>query len=63
MILPKEVALLAQSKIENSLTDKVSKEMKFVLPINDNQIVFQSNIVPLGNKEVLVFIQNVTRTW
>ena len=61
--LPKEVVELAQFKIENSLSEKISKDMKFILPFNDNQIVFQSNIVPLGKREVLVFMQNITRTW
>jgi hypothetical protein len=62
-LLPQEIAELLQDKIENSLQDKISNTMKFILPFNNNQIVFQSNIVPLGNKEVLVFMQNLTRTW
>ena len=62
-ILPKEIAELAQSKIENSLSDQTPKEMKFILPFNGKQIVFQCNIVPLENNKVLVFMQNITRTW
>jgi len=62
-LLPKEIAELAQIKIEDSLSDKTPKEMKFILPFNGNQIVFQSNIVPLENEKVLVFMQNITRTW
>ncbi len=62
-VLPQEIAELVQEKIENSLQDKTSKNLKFILPVNNNQIVFQSNIVPLGNKEVLVLMQNLTRTW
>jgi PAS domain S-box-containing protein len=62
-LLPQEIADLFQDKIENSLQDKTSNNLKFILPVNNNQIVFQSNIVPLGDKEVLVFMQNLTRTW
>ena len=62
-LFPQEIAETIQDKIENSLQDKISNTMKFILPFNNNQIVFQSNIVPLGNKEVLVFMQNLTRTW
>jgi hypothetical protein len=62
-LLPQEIAELLQDKIGNSLQDKISNTMKFILPFDNNQIVFQSNIVPLGKKEVLVFMQNLTRTW
>jgi len=62
-LFPQEIAEIFQDKIENSLQDKIPNTMKFILPFNNNQIVFQSNIVPLGNKEVLVFMQNLTRTW
>ncbi len=61
--LPPETAEVAQEKIEQALEDNESKEMKINLSINNNQIIFQSNIVPLGDKEVLVFLQNLTRTW
>jgi len=61
--LPKEIAEEAQINIEKALKENESIEMKFILPLKGNQIVFQSNIVPLGNKEVLVFLQNLTRTW
>ena len=62
-LLPLETAEEAQEKIEQALNDNESKEMKFILPIDNNQIIFQSNIIPLGDKEVLVFLQNLTRTW
>jgi len=62
-LFPQEIAETIQDKIENSLQDKISNTMKFMLPFDNNQIVFQSNIVPLGKKEVLVFMQNLTRTW
>ncbi len=61
--LPKEIAEETQINIEKALKENESIEMKFVLPLKGNQIIFQSNIVPLGNKEVLVFLQNLTRTW
>jgi len=60
---PEEIGDILQKKIENSLQDKNSDNMKFILPFDNNQIVFQSNIVPSGEKEVLVFMQNITRTW
>ncbi|MFX1489921.1 MAG: PAS domain S-box protein, partial [Promethearchaeota archaeon] len=58
-ILPRDLAEEAQNKIIHSLQEHKSVEMKFILPLNDNQIIFQSNIVPLGDKEVLLFLQNV----
>ena len=62
-VLPEEIAMKTQKNIEQSLRANKSIEMKFILPFKDNQIIFQANIVPLGNKEVLVFLQNLTRTW
>ena len=62
-VLPLEIAEEAQKKIELSLKKNESTEMKFILPINNNRIVFHSNILPLGEKEVLIFLQNLTRTW
>jgi hypothetical protein len=58
-----ETAEEAQINIDQALTTNESKEMKFVLPIGKNKIIFQSNFIPLGDKEVLVFLQNLTRTW
>ncbi|MFW9865652.1 MAG: PAS domain S-box protein [Candidatus Thorarchaeota archaeon] len=62
-ILPRDLVEAAQNKITHSLQEHKSVEMKFILPLNDNQIIFQSSIVPLGDKEVLLFLQNVTRIW
>lgn len=62
-ILPTEVVKEALNKIEQALTDNESKEMKFIWLLKNNQMIFQSNIVPLGDNEVFVFLQNVTRTW
>lgn len=62
-LLPLETAEEAQKKIEQALNENESKEMKFILPIDNNRIIFQSNIIPLGDSEVLVFLQNLTRTW
>ncbi|MFW9882257.1 MAG: GAF domain-containing protein, partial [Candidatus Thorarchaeota archaeon] len=61
--LPLEITEEVQKKIEQALNDNKSKEMKLILPINNKQVIFQSNIIPLGDKEVLVFLYNVTRTW
>lgn len=62
-LLPPEIAEQAQKKIEQSLQEKKTVEMKFILPFNENQVIFQSNIVPLGNNEVLIFVQNLSRVW
>ncbi|MHA2180039.1 MAG: GAF domain-containing protein, partial [Promethearchaeota archaeon] len=62
-IVPLETAEKVQKKIEQALKENESKEMKIILSINKNQIIFQSSIVPLGEEEVLVFLQNLTRTW
>jgi len=61
--LPREIAENAKIKVEQSLKENKSSEMKFTLELNENQIIFHSNIVPLGNKEVLVFLHNLTRIW
>lgn len=62
-LLPQEIAEKVQEGIDCALTENEAKELKFVLPMNDNQIIFHSNIVPLGENEVFLFLQNVTRTW
>lgn len=62
-LLPLETAEEAQNKIDQALKNNESKEMKFVLPIDENKIMFHSNFIPLGDKEVLVFLQNFTRSW
>ncbi|MFW9894592.1 MAG: hypothetical protein ACFFD7_02170, partial [Candidatus Thorarchaeota archaeon] len=62
-LLPQNTAEKIQEGIEYALMENESKEMKFVLSINNNQILFHSNIVPLGENEVFLFLQNVTRTW
>jgi len=62
-LLPPETVEEAQDKIWQALNDKESKEMKFILSIDKNKIVFHSNIIPLGDEEVLIFLQNITRAW
>ena len=62
-LLPPETVEEAQDKIWQALNDKESKEMKFILSIDKNKIVFHSNFIPLGDKEVLIFLQNITRAW
>jgi PAS domain S-box-containing protein len=62
-LLPPETAEEAQNKIDQALKSNESKEMKFALSLDENKIIFHSNFIPLGNKEVLVFLQNLTRTW
>ena len=61
--LPPEILAEAQKKIGESIEHNRTVEMKFILPFNDNKMILQANIVPLGNNEVLVFLQNVSRVW
>ncbi|KKN08949.1 hypothetical protein LCGC14_1051580, partial [marine sediment metagenome] len=61
--LPREIAENAKIKVEQSIKENISSEMKFTLEVNKNRIIFHSNIVPLGNKEALVFLHNLTRIW
>ena len=61
--LPKYIAEEALSKIEKALEMQETLEMKFILPNKGNQIIFRTNFVPIGKKEVLSFLQNLTRTW
>ena len=62
-LLPLETVEEAQDKIEQALTNNESQEMKFILSIDKNKILFHSTFIPLGEKEVLVFLQNITRSW
>ncbi len=61
--LPKYIAEDALIKIEKAHETQETLEMKFILPFKGNQIIFRTNFVPIGKKEVLVFLQNLTRTW
>jgi len=62
-ILPKVIAEEALSKIEKALETEKSVEWKFIIPYKEKQIIFRSDIVPIGKNELLVFLQNLTRTW
>jgi len=62
-ILPKEIAERALVNIEKTIEMNISTEMKFMLPFKEKQIIFHSDIVPIGNDMVLAFLQNLTRTW
>jgi len=62
-ILPKNIAEEALVNIEKALETQESIEMKFFIPDKDNQILFRSDIIPIGKNEVLAFLQNLTRTW
>lgn len=61
-VLSNEDAKKSLDSIEHALRTKKSEVIKFVLPINNNQLVFEGQIVPIGKFEVLAFIQNLTRT-
>ncbi|GAH01014.1 unnamed protein product, partial [marine sediment metagenome] len=62
-ILPDDIAEEALANIEKSLETRESVEMKFGIPYKETQVIFRSDIVPIGKNEVLVFLQNLTRTW
>ncbi|MFW9987171.1 MAG: GAF domain-containing protein [Candidatus Odinarchaeota archaeon] len=62
-ILPKQIAKETIMNIEKALEKKESIEMKFIIPYKENQIIFRSDIIPIGKDEVLAFLQNITRTW
>ncbi len=62
-ILPSYIAEEILSMIEKALETEKSLDMKFFLQFNENQIMFRTDIVPIGKTEVLAFLQNITRTW
>jgi hypothetical protein len=62
-LLPSNTVEKVQEKIEQALNNRLPQELKFILPIENTKIIFQSNIIPLGDNEVLIFLQNLTRTW
>jgi hypothetical protein len=62
-ILPDSIAAEALKNIEKALETQRAVEMKFNIPYQDSQIIFRSDIIPIGKNEVLVFLQNLTRTW
>ncbi|MCK4380010.1 MAG: PAS domain S-box protein [Candidatus Lokiarchaeota archaeon] len=62
-IVPKAIAEEILFKIEKALETEESVDMKFIIPYKEKQIIFRSDIVPVGKNEVLAFLQNLTRTW
>ncbi len=62
-LLPKVIAEEVLFKIEKALETEESVDMKFIIPYKEKQIIFRSDIVPVGKNEVLAFLQNLTRTW
>jgi PAS domain S-box-containing protein len=62
-VFPKEIAREAEKNIISALKENNTNNMKFVFPVDENKIIFQLRIVPLGSNEVLAFLQNVSRTW
>ncbi|MFX1379104.1 MAG: PAS domain S-box protein [Promethearchaeota archaeon] len=62
-ILPDQIAEEALKNIEKALETQKPLEMRFIIPYQSNQIIFRSDIIPIGKSEVLVFLQNLTRTW
>ncbi|MFX1384440.1 MAG: PAS domain S-box protein [Promethearchaeota archaeon] len=62
-IFPDKIAQEMLKKIDNSLETQKAIDMKFFIPYKNNQILFHSDIIPIGENEVLLFLQNLTRTW
>ncbi|MEE9379369.1 MAG: PAS domain S-box protein [Candidatus Lokiarchaeia archaeon] len=62
-IVPKAIADEILFKIEKALETEEPVDMKFIIPYKEKQIIFRSDIVPIGKNEVLAFLQNLTRTW
>ncbi len=62
-ILPEQINKIALSNIEKALETQKAIEMKFSLPYKENQVIFRSDIIPIGKYEVLIFLYNLTRTW
>jgi PAS domain S-box-containing protein len=62
-ILPDKIAKEALFKIEKAIETQKSEQLRFVIPFKDNQIIFHTDIIPIGKYEVLAFVQNLTRTW
>ncbi len=60
-ILPSQIAEVALINIGKALETQRPVEMRFILPYQDNQIIFRSDIIPIGKNEVLTFLQNLTR--
>ena len=61
--LPKEIAQEALNQIEKALEIQERVEMKFTLPVEENNIIFRADIIPIAKTEILAFVQNLTRTW
>ena len=62
-IVPNRIAEDALTNIEKALETQKPVEMRFIIPYQDNKIIFRSDIIPIGKSEVLFFLQNLTRTW
>ena len=61
--LPLQISQEALDQIEKALEMQERVEMKFSLPIEENEIIFRADIIPIAKNEILAFIQNLTRTW
>lgn len=59
--LPLEVAEKLKNHIEQALEKNESNTMKFILPVRDEKVIFKAEIIPIGEKEVLTFLKNVSR--
>ncbi|MFW9820355.1 MAG: hypothetical protein ACFFE5_12160, partial [Candidatus Thorarchaeota archaeon] len=62
-ILPDAIAADALKNIEKALETQRALEMRFNISYQGNQIIFRTDIIPIGKNEVLAFLQNLTRTW
>jgi PAS domain S-box-containing protein len=62
-ILPNNIAEDTLNNIIKALETQKPVEMRFNIRYQNNQILFRSDIIPIGKIEVLVFVQNLTRMW
>jgi PAS domain S-box-containing protein len=61
-VLPNDVAELTLNKIKDYLRTKKNQEYKYSLVINEEEKIFDSRLVPLGEDKYLAIVRNITET-
>jgi len=62
-LIPSFAAKEIIHNIEESIIVKKIQNIKLILQIKNKPIIFQAFIDSIGDNEVLIFLQNVTRSW
>ena len=62
-LIPSDSAQEIFHHIEQSIILKKIQNIKLILQIKNKPTIFQAFIDSIGDNEVLVFLQNVTRSW